>query len=107
KTFTEAMKEFSPEVWMAVNADIWRANNFAREKNKPLASRDGEHLMLIGRLKQGMSAITAEPALKTLAANLEKAFPVEQKDQTFTTAPVSRFSINDAPPDASQMAAIA
>jgi predicted permease len=107
KTFTGTMMVFSPEVWVPLSAYESIANNFATEKNKPLASRDGEHLMLIGRLKHGMSAITAEPALKTLAANLEKAFPVEQKDQTFTTAPVSRFSISDDPPDDSQMAAIA
>src|SRR5438045_6727040 len=107
KTFTGTMMVFSPEVWVPLSAYESIANNFATEKNKPLASRDGEHLMLIGRLKHGMSAITAEPALKTLAANLEKAFPVEQKDQTFTTAPVSRFSISDDPPDDSQIAAIA
>src|SRR4029077_4465264 len=57
--------------------------------------------------KPGMNAIAAEPALKTLAANLEQAFPVEQKDQTFTVRPVSRFSISDDPPDDSDVAAIA
>ena len=35
--------------------------------------------------------------LKGLAANLEKAFPVEQKDQTFQTTPISRFSISTSP----------
>ena len=43
--------------------------------------------MLIGRLKPGMTAAAAAPALRGLATNLEKAFPVEQKDQTLTTAP--------------------
>src|SRR5207245_8719541 len=80
---------------------------FCYRKNKPLASRNGEHLMLIARLKPGTNAIAAAPALKTLAANLEQAFPVEQKDQTFTTRPVSRFSISDDPPDDSDVAAIA
>ena len=107
QTFTGTMMVFSPEVWMPLSAYDSIANNFATEKSKPLASRDGEHLLLIGRFKPGMAAMTAEAALKTLAANLEKAFPVEQKDQTFTTAPVSRFSISDDPPDDSEMAAIA
>lgn len=107
QTFTGTMMVFSPEVWMPLSAYDSIANNFATEKSKPLASRDGEHLLLIGRFKPGMTAMTAEAALKTLAANLEKAFPVEQKDQTFTTAPVSRFSISDDPPDDSNMAAIA
>src|SRR5438874_1181166 len=106
-TFTGTMMVFSPEVWVPLSAYDSIANNFATEKSKPLASRDGEHLMLIGRFKPGMTAVTAEAALKTLAGNLEKAFPVEQKDQTFTTAPVSRFSISDDPPDDGDMAAIA
>src|ERR1041384_1716113 len=54
-----------------------------------------------------MTAKTADAALKTLAANLERAYPVEQKEQTFMTAPLSRFSISDDPPDDSEMAAIA
>ena len=36
---------------------------------------------------------------KGLAANLEKAFPVEQKDQTFQVETVSRTSVSDSPPD--------
>ncbi len=107
QTFTGTMMVFSPEVWMPLSAYDVIANNFATEKSKPLASREGEHLLLIGRFKPGMTAMTAEAALKTLAANLEKAFPVEQKDQTFTTAPVSRFSISDDPPDDGDVAAIA
>ena len=85
QTFTGTMTVFSPEVWLPLSAYDSIANNFATEQNKPLASREGEHLMLIARFKPGMTAIAAEPALKTLAANLEQAFPVEQKDQTFMT----------------------
>src|SRR5437660_1807197 len=107
QTFTGTMTVFSPEVWVPLSAYESIANNFATEKNKPLASREGEHLMLIARFKPGMNAIAAEGALKTLAANLAQAFPVEQKDQTFTTRPVSRFSISDEPPDDSDIAAIA
>src|SRR5436305_4137326 len=107
RTFTGTMTVFSPEVWMPLSAYDSITNNFATEKSKPLASRDGEHLLLIGRFKRGMTAMTAEAALKTLATNLEKAFPVEQKDQTFMTRPVSRFSISDDPPDDSDVAAIA
>ncbi len=107
QTFTGTMMVFSPQVWMPLSAYDAIANNFATEKNKPLASREGEHLLLIGRFKPGMTALTADAALKTLATNLEKAFPVEQKDQTFTTAPISRFSISDDPPDDGDVAAMA
>ena len=51
----------------------------------------------MGRLKPGMTAAAAKPALEGLAANLEKAYPVEQKNQTFITAPVSRNSVSNNP----------
>ncbi|HEY3602287.1 MAG TPA: FtsX-like permease family protein, partial [Chthoniobacterales bacterium] len=35
--------------------------------------------------------------LHNLAANLERTYPVEQKDQTFTIAPLSRFSLSTQP----------
>ena len=44
-------------------------------------------------MKPGMTASSAGAELKGLAANLEKAFPIEQKDQTFQVAagvPVQR-----------------
>jgi hypothetical protein len=35
--------------------------------------------------------------MKTLAANLEQAYPVEQKDQTFLVAPLPRFVTGTKP----------
>jgi hypothetical protein len=60
--------------------------------------------MIIARLKPGMSSAAAQSQLAGLAANLEKMFPAEQKDQTFTTAPVPRISISTTPQDESDMA---
>ena len=53
--------------------------------------------MIVGRLKPGMTAAAATPALKTLAASLEQAWPVEQKDQTFMIETLSRFSLSTSP----------
>src|SRR5437879_11743274 len=61
----------------------------------------------MGRLKPGMTVAAAKPALQGLAANLEKAYPVEQKDQTFMTAPVSRNSVSNNPGAASGIEVIA
>jgi predicted permease len=44
-----------------------------------------------------MTAAAATPALKALAANLEHAYPVEQKDQTFMVETLSRFSLSTRP----------
>ncbi len=105
-TFTGTLAVLSPEVWVPLSAYEALANNFGSDKFEPLSNRTGKHLLLIGRLQPGLSAAAAEPALKTLAGNLEKTFPVEQKDQTFMTAPLSRFSISDDPPDDSNVAAM-
>jgi predicted permease len=69
--------------------------------------RNGTQLRIIGRLKPGMTAAAAKPALEGLAVNLEKAYPVEQKNQTFMTAPVSRIAVSTNPTAASGVKSIA
>jgi len=103
KTFTGTLAVLSPEVWLPLSAMEF----ISSDKTKTIANRDSEQLLLIGRFKRGMTATKADAALKTLATNFERAFPVEQKDQTLMTAPLSRFSISDDPPDDSEMGAIA
>lgn len=107
QTFTGTLAMLSPEVWVPLSAYDFVVNDFASDDHESLASRTGNHLVLIGRMKPGMTIPAAEAALKTLATNLERAFPVEQKDQTFTIRPISRFSISDSPQDDAQMTAFA
>src|SRR5436190_17590781 len=107
KTFTGTLAVLSPEVWLPLSAFEFVTPNYTNDPAQNLANRKSEQLLLIGRLKPGVIAPAAGTALKTLAANLERAYPVEQKDQTFVTAPLSRFSISDDPPDDSQFGAIA
>src|SRR5262249_54534210 len=71
--------------------------DFATDNKKPLGDRGGQQLMIIGRLKPGLTAAAAHPQLEGFAANLEKAYPIEQKDQTFTTTPIPRLSVSPAP----------
>ena len=106
KTFTGTLAVLSPEVWLPLSAFEFMSPA-SNDPNRALTSRAGEQLLPIARFKPGVTAPAAEAALKTLAANLERAYPVEQKDQTFITAPLSRFSISDDPPDDSQMGAMA
>jgi predicted permease len=44
--------------------------------------------------------------MKTLAASLEKAFPVEQKDQTFLLRPLARLSSSTNPSDEGELATL-
>jgi len=105
--FTGTMQVISAEVWLPLSNYDRVANDFESENKTSIGDRAGQQLLIVGRLKPGMTAASAKPALEGLAANLEKAFPVEQKDQTFTTTPISRFSVSTAPSGEGGMAKIA
>ena len=97
KGFVGTMQILSPEVWLPMSVYDQVANDFESENKTTIEDRKGTQLRIMGRLKPGMTASAAKPALEGLAANLEKAYPVEQKNQTFMVAPVSRNSISNNP----------
>ena len=90
KRFVGTMQILSPEVWLPMSVYDQVANDFESENKTTIDDRKGTQLRIMGRLKSGMTATAPKPALEGLAANLEKAYPVEQKNQTFMVAPVSR-----------------
>lgn len=95
--FTGTESVFSREAWLPLGVydEIMNAQGAAR--NNPLDDRGSSRLLVVGRFKPGVTAETAQPALTGLAANLEAAFPVEQKDQTFMTAPLNKFATSTSP----------
>src|SRR5436190_9648964 len=105
--FTGTLQVFSVEVWVPFSNYDRIANDFEQASKTTFGDRAGQQLIVVGRLKPGLTSAAAKPALEGLAANLEKAFPVERKDQTFTTAPISRFSVSTSPSGASGIATIA
>ncbi|HEY2884690.1 MAG TPA: FtsX-like permease family protein, partial [Rhizomicrobium sp.] len=107
KTFTGTLAVLSPEVWLPLSAYDFIGSSAGDPTRKKLTDRAGEQILPIARFKPGINAAAAGAALKTLAANLERAYPVEQKDQTFITAPLSRFSISDSPPDDGDIQSVA
>jgi predicted permease len=106
KGFTGLTSVFSPELWLPLGVYDEIANDSTGVRTDTLADRHDERLMVVGRLKPGVSAAKADPALKGLAANLEAAFPVEQKNQTFMTAPLLAFDTSTSPGDAGPIALI-
>ena len=99
KGFTGTMHVFGAEVWLPLSVYGRIANDFWARIADRSEIAPGRQLLVTGRLKPGLTAAAAEPSLKGLAANLEQAFPVEQKDQTFITAPVPRFDNAASPSD--------
>jgi predicted permease len=97
KHFTGTMMLFGPELYFPLGDFDLLTNNTQAAGQRSLDRRDAYNLYLVGRLKPGVTAATAEAALSTLASNLEKAYPVEQKDQTFTTRPLPRMQTGGGP----------
>src|SRR5213593_2880095 len=107
KGFAGTLQILSPEVWLPISVYDQVANDFGSKNKTRMDDRNGTQLRIIGRLKPGVTAAAARPALEGLAANLEKAYPVEQKNQTFITAPVSRIAVSTNPAAASGVKPIA
>ena len=104
--FTGITSIFSPEVWLPLGVHDDIANDLGSARTNSLADRGINNLMVIGRLKSGVTAEAAAPALKGLAANLETAFPVEQKNQTFVTTPLFRLDTITDPTEAGPVTTI-
>src|SRR6202035_4389220 len=107
KGFVGTMQILSPEVWLPMSVYDQVANDFGLENKTTIVDRNGTQVRILGRFKPGITAAGAKPALQGLAANLENAYPVEQKDQTFLTAPVSRNSVSNNPGNDSGIKVIA
>ena len=97
KGFVGTMQVLSPEVWLPMSVHDQVANDFESRNKATLDDRKGTQLRVMGRLKRGMTAAAAKPALEGLAANLERAYPVEQKNQIFLTTPVPRNTTSNSP----------
>jgi predicted permease len=107
KGFVGTMQILSPEVWLPMSVYDQVANDFASENRTGIDDRKGTQLRIMGRLKPELTAASVKPELAGLAANLEKAYPVEQKDQTFIAERVSRVTVSNTPSSDSKIMVIA
>lgn len=97
ENFTGTMMLFGPELYFPLSMLDILSNDFEGENKRSLEQRDGYNLFVVGRLAPGVSQTAANAALGAAAANLEKAWPVIQKDQTFICGPLPRISTSDGP----------
>jgi predicted permease len=96
--FTGTTHLIGSEVWVPLSVHHEMMNDFQRDDARSgIGERTSRELFLVARLKPGLTTESADPALKTLAANLEQAYPVEQKDQTFVARPLPRFATSNNP----------
>jgi predicted permease len=95
--FTGTSAMFSPEFWLPLGMYEAVANDFTNEKKQTLADPKNHALMLVARLKPGLSLAAAQTQLQPLAARLEEALPDVNKDQTYEVGKLSRLSISTNP----------
>ncbi len=96
--FTGTTAIVSPDLYLPLGMYSSVMNDF-QGRAHPLSARDNHALILFGRLRPGMTARQADGQLAVVAAQLEKAYPAENRNQTFFVHPLSRLSITTNPSD--------
>jgi predicted permease len=105
--FTGTMALIAPEFWLPLSAysdvsdDIFQENG-----RKALSDPTHRPLMLVARLRQGLSARAAAPLLESVSTQFQRADPVENKNQALQAERLSRSSVSTAPHDDAPMAAV-
>ncbi len=90
--FTGTTALFYTEIWVPLGVYDQVANDDKADAGRTLTDPMSSALMILGRLKPGLNAVTGQPALQALTTNLVQTFPVQQKDRSLTMAPPSRFA---------------
>ncbi len=90
--FTGTTNLFFTELWFPLGVYDLVVGAGGKDSGHQLSDPDSADLMVIGRLKPGLTVATAEPALQALGASLARVYPAQQKDQRLTMAPPSRFA---------------
>jgi predicted permease len=83
----------APALWVPYMTYPQTTNGFFLELIRP-DSRRGLAFNVTGRLKAGISVQQAEANLKTIARQLEQAYPNENKGRNVTLVPLAQATIN-------------
>jgi predicted permease len=98
---TNAM--ISPELYLPLGMYESMMNDFEGH-GRQLASRDNYALIVLGRLREGVTQQAANASLAVVADRMAKAYPGENKDQTFIVHSLSRNSVSTRPPRGNEVA---
>ncbi len=94
--FSGTIAIVSPELYLPLGMYEAVVNDFDG-RARPLSARDNHALILVGRLRPGVTQANADRQLGVLAEGMAQAYPAENKDQTVVVRPLSRLSISDNP----------
>jgi len=94
--FTGTTALISPELYLPLGVYEMAVNDF-EGAGRALAARNNHDLILVGRLQSGVSQKSADALLATTASQLARAYPEDDKDQTFLVQALPRMGISPAP----------
>ena len=94
--FTGSAALVSPELYVPLGVYEWVVNDFDRGA-RPLAARDNHALILVGRLRPGLTQQAAERQLEAAASRLAQAYPAINRDQALIVRPLARLTISTNP----------
>ena len=88
---------FGPDVWVPLGMYDTLSTGIMNEADTKLADRRSHKLIPIARLAPGRTLAEANAELAVLSAQLETAFPEENKDRAVTASSVPRASVTTSP----------
>jgi putative ABC transport system permease protein len=96
--FTGTMALLSPEAWIPLGMYDSTLNDFQRHgARQRLADPEHRNLMLIGRLRQGLTADERAAQLETAGRRLAEAFPAGAAGQVLSVASLPRVGASTSP----------
>lgn len=95
--FTGTMAILSPELWLPMGVYEQVINDLFVRAKQSLSERGNHSLFLVGRIKPGLAPARAEAELGVVAAQLEKAYPAENKDYSVNIRPLNRMGVSTNP----------
>jgi len=104
--FTGTMAIVSPDLWFPLGTYDLLVNDIFKQQAKGIDDRASEGLVLVGRLKPGVSMAVADARLDQLARRLERQYPVANRDRTFMVAPLPRLGTSVNPRSDNPVAAV-
>ncbi len=95
--FTGTMALVAPELYLPLGMFDVVVTDIFRNKGRGLADRAQESLILAGRLRDGLDFDTANARLDTVSAELERAYPSENRSQLLSISRLARLATSTSP----------
>lgn len=87
----------APEFYLPLGVFDSVVNDIFKNNGRGLADRSNTSLMVSGRLKPGVTMEQANARLALLSADLERAYPAENKHRVLSVHSMSRVNISSTP----------